>query len=205
MNFRAKCMLIIFHPLDCFDIIKRERCRRDILVAGVFYFLAFVLNYGYIFAVHFPLSTQNPVDANLLLEAAMVVIPLFSWVVGSYLITSIMSGESGFFDVFVSSSYCLTPYIVLMPAVALLSQILSTKEAMVFNTLRGFVILWMLILLLAALQRLNDYSAAKTVIVAILSVAAIVIIWAICLLILSLTVQLVFFFTGIMQEFKFKL
>ena len=60
------------------------------------------------------------------------------------------------------------------------------------------------LLLLLALQRLNDYSLKKTVGVAVLSAAAVIVLWAVCLLLFSLTVQFVTFFTGIGGEIQLK-
>lgn len=94
----GKMLLIVFHPLDCMDIIKREKKQARLWVVPVLYLLAFLVNYAYIFLVHFPLESKNPADASLLLEAAMVIVPLFSWVVGSYLMTAITSGESTFLE-----------------------------------------------------------------------------------------------------------
>ena len=196
----GKMLLIVFHPLDCMDIIKREKKQARLWVVPVLYLLAFLVNYAYIFLVHFPLESKNPADASLLLEAAMVIVPLFSWVVGSYLMTAITSGESTFLESLVASAYALVPYIVLTPLMALSSNLLGSGEAGVYRALRVIVLLWVLLLLLLALQRLNDYSLKKTVGVAVLSAAAVIV----CLLLFSLTVQFVTFFTGIGGEIQLK-
>ena len=51
----GKMLLIVFHPLDCMDIIKREKKQARLWVVPVLYLLAFLVNYAYIFLVHFPL------------------------------------------------------------------------------------------------------------------------------------------------------
>lgn len=87
---------------------------------------------------------------------------------------------------------------------ALSSNLLGSGEAGVYRALRVIVLLWVLLLLLLALQRLNDYSLKKTVGVAVLSAAAVIVLWAVCLLLFSLTVQFVTFFTGIGGEIQLK-
>ena len=134
----------------------------------------------------------------------MVVVPLFSWVVGSYLMTAITSGESTFLEILIASAYALVPYIVITPVLALVSNLLGSGEAGVYQALRTITLLWVILLLLLALQRLNDYSIKKTVGVAVLSVAAVIVMWAVCLLLFSLTVQFVTFFTGIGEEINLK-
>lgn len=207
MNFLKKSLLVIFHPLDCFDIIKRE-CRQkksdSVLLTLFLYFLAFLVNYLYVFIVHFPLSTKEIEDTSILLEAAMVVVPLFSWVVCSYAMTAIMSGESTFKENFTASGYCLVPYIILTPLLGVLSNLFGLGEAGVYSFFKNVSLLWVLLLLFICLKYLNDYTLRKTFGVAILSIIAIVIVWAVCLLFFSLTIQFVYFFIGIFEEINFK-
>lgn len=207
MHPLAKCLLMVFHPLDCCDIIKREHRRgrgERIIIPLFLYILAFLANYAYIFVVHFPLSEKSIVDANVLMEAAMVIVPLFSWVVCSYAMTSISSGESTFRENLAASGYCLVPYIVLTPLLGLFSNLLSLQEAGIFSFLRIAVLLWTILLLLVCLKHMNDYTLMKTARTAVLSVLAVIVMWAVCLLTFSLTIQVVVFFTGIGEEINLK-
>lgn len=207
MNALKKSLLIIFHPLDCFDIIKREDRQKkgdSILITLAFYFLAFLVNYLYVFIVHFPLSDKKPIDTSLILEAALVVLPLISWVVCSYAMTAIMSGESTFKENFTASGYCLVPYIILTPLLGILSNIFEIGEAGVYGFFKNAALIWVVILLFVCLKHMNDYTIRKTIAVAILSIIAIAIVWAVFLLLFSLTIQFIYFFTGIYEEISFK-
>jgi len=166
--------------------------------------MTFLVNYVYIFLVHFPLASKAPTDASLLLEAAMVVVPMFSWALGSYLVTAIMSGESRFSEVLTATSYALVPYIALTPVLGLMSNVLGFSEQGSYQFIKFLTLFWVVLLLLMALKRLNDYSLSKAIGVALLSVIAVIIMWAVCLLMFSLTVQLIFFFTGFGGEINLK-
>lgn len=199
--------MALLHPLDFLDIVKRERrtnVKSQIITVVALHFLAFLANYTYVFLVSFPLASKEPIDANIFLECFIITIPLLTWVIASYAMSSIMSGESEFLEILTTSSYALVPFIIFTPLMALVSQLLGSGEAGMYATLRYGVILWVLILLVLGLQRLNDYTIPKTIIVTLVSVLAMVIIWAVCLLLFSLTIQLVSFFTGFWQEINLK-
>ena len=68
VSFLNKALLAIFHPIDCFDIIKRERGKFKPFPVAVLYLVAVLVNYLYIFIVHFPLSEKKTTDANIALE-----------------------------------------------------------------------------------------------------------------------------------------
>ena len=107
VSFLRKTLLSFFHPIDCFQIIKRERDRFRILPVLVLYLLAAAVNYLYIFIVHFPLSGKQPVEANVALELAMVTVPLFTFTVASYAVTAILNGESRFTELVTAYAYSL--------------------------------------------------------------------------------------------------
>lgn len=203
-HFFQKCLLILFHPIDCLDIIKRESKKFKILPVLVLNLLAVAVNYIYVFIVHFPLSKRNTVDANLGLEIAIVIIPLFTWTIASYLLTAIMSGESYFTELLTAYSYSLVPYILITPILGVISNVLSYEQVGVYFFFKYVALIWSLFLMFLALRCLNDYSFPKTILVSLLSVIAIFVLWAVVLLLFSLTIQLVTFFKDIYNEIIFK-
>lgn len=205
VSFLKKALLMIFHPIDCFVMIKRERARFKIWPAALLYLLAVIANYLYIFIVHFPLSEKQSTDANIGLELAMVIVPLFTWTVASYAITAIINGESHFTELITANAYTLVPYIVLTPLLGIISNILSYEQAGVYFFFKYVSLLWVLLLLFLALKYLNDYTLWQTVGITVLSLIAMVVIWAVILLLASLTLQLITFFADVYKEIIFKL
>lgn len=198
-------LMILFHPLEFFDIIKRERTKKFPWLSVVcLYLLAFLANYSYIFIVNFQLSTKEPIDANILLELATVAVPLLSWTVASFAMSSILNGESKLLEITQATAYCLVPQIVMTPLLGLFSNLLSASESGLYQSLRTFVIVWMVILLFLGLKRLNDYSFWKNVLVALISLFAIVVMWAVIVLLFALTIQLLNFIGGIGKEINLK-
>ncbi|MBS5479604.1 MAG: hypothetical protein KHX46_00540 [Clostridiales bacterium] len=205
MNPFALALTTLFHPIDSLDIIKRERERKRALIpAVVLLLLAFFVNYLYVFIVSFQLQEKEAIDANLLLECGIIGVPLITWVVASFGITSILSGESKLPEIFIASCYSLTPFIVFTPILAALSHILSTSEQGVYTFLRTGLVVWVVLLIFLSLKKLNDYGFMKTVLVAIIALAFMVIILAVVILLVSLTAQLITFFTGLWEEIDLK-
>ena len=192
------------HPFDCYDIIKRDTKKFKWYIPLIFYLLVTAVNYSYLFYVHFPLSIRDVTDANILLEAGIIVFPHFSWVVASYAMTAIMDGESSFMQQFEAATYALTPLIVITPILGLVSRILTITEAGIYHTIYSAVYLAVVVFLFLALMVLNDYSFPKALLVAFLSILAMVVMWCVLLLLLSLTLQLFNFFANIINEFQMK-
>ena len=87
----------------------------------------------------------------------------------------------------------------------LLSNILSFEQAGVYNFFKFVSLLWVLILIFVALKVLNDYTLWQTVGIVLLSLVMTVVIWAVVLLLFSLTVQLFSFFGDVYHELVYKL
>ena len=205
VSFLNKALLTVFHPIDCFDIIKRERGKFKPLPVAALYLMAVLVNYLYIFIVHFPLSQKKATEANIALELFMVVVPLFTFSIASYAVTAIINGESKFTEMLTAQAYALTPYIILTPVLGALSNIISFDQSGVYFFFKYVSLIWVFILIFMAVKYLNDYSLMQTVGIVFLSLIMTVIIWAVLLLLFSLTLQLFSFFTDIYHEIIYKL
>ena len=134
----------------------------------------------------------------------MVAVPLFTFTVASYAVTAIINGESRFTELLTAYAYALTPYIVLTPVLGIVSNLLSFEQAGVYFFFKYVSLLWVIILIFIALKYLNDYTLWQTVGIVLLAVIMTVIVWAVILLLFSLTLQLVSFFTDLYREFIYK-
>ena len=196
-------MLTLCHPLDSIDILKAEvKKKRSYLAVPLLLALCVIVNYTSVFYTHYSLSSKRPENADFLIEAAIVILPFLSFTVATYFMSSIMNGESKFSEQITAYSYALVPYIILKPIISLLSLILSSGEVGFYNFLQIIALGWTLILIFTAIKRLNDYSLWTAIAVTLLALLMVVIMWALILLIASLTIQTGSFFTGIFEEFS---
>lgn len=203
MNYFRMLLLIIFHPVECMVIIKREKSFRWWLIP-VFYGSAAFAKCLYAFTVHFPLTNKSPQNISVLLEIAVLTVPLLSWVICSYLMTSLIDGESTIKDQFAVSCYCTVPYTLVTLVSIVISQFMSLQEEGIFNAVKGAALIWMMLLLFVSLMVLNDYSISKTLGITLLSLIAIVILWAVLILLFSLTVQLFSLVFNFIREVQLK-
>ena len=174
--------IMLFHPLEAFDIIKLERDTQiKVWPAILLVLLAGVEKYASNFLVSFQFRQKELSGVNLWIEMAYVIIPFAVWVIANFCMTAIMDGESKPKEIFVTSAYCLAPFIVLTP-----------------------VRVWVVLLLFFALLRQNDYGQVKAIGVTLLCILFMVIFMAVFIFLASLTIQLVSSVQEVFQEIERK-
>ena len=196
------CAQILVHPLDCFDLIKRDRDKTPVLTMIIICVLAVVCQIADVYLTSFSLNPNLPEESNILLLLAIIFVPLFSWVIGSYSTTTLMSGEAKLAESFTGAVYTLVPYIVSTPILIALSYLLSTDTAGLYSALRAIVVIWIVILNFLSFIRLNDYGFLKGLGVAFIGIVATLLIWAVILLLFVFTYQAFLFVKEVALEIK---
>ena len=74
-----------------------------------------------------------------------------------------MYGEGKFKAVFIGSAYMLSPYLVFMPIVNLLSYVLTRNEGFVITFSTTIIWAYVLLLLFFSVKEINNYSVKKTI------------------------------------------
>ena len=203
MNAYKLAVVMIFHPLDAFVYIKRNRDKIRLWSTVLIYVIMVIERYLYILFVHKPLSTMDIQNTNIMLELAVLLLPILTWVVSIYGLTSVKSGENTLKEIYVASSFCLIPYIIITPLSILISQILSLEEQKLYSSIQFIMLAWIIILLFASVMFMNNYSFSKTVFISIISLIGILLIWAALLLVFTLAYQIVLFIGQLIQELEF--
>ena len=199
-------LLMLYHPLEAFDILKMERERKGMLLPAVLLLLiASLEKYANNFAVGFQFRGRDLNSISLAVELAYVLIPVVVWVVANFCMTSIMGGESKPKEIFVTACYCLAPYIVLTPVAAALSHILGASEAGLYYFLQSAALVWVILLLFFALLRQNNYSFLQALGITFLCVAFMVVLAAVVVFLIALSMQFVSAVTEVFQEFQRKI
>lgn len=197
--------IILFHPLEAYDIIKLERDTQiKVLPAVLLVLLAGLEKYAANFLVSFQFREKEPGSVNLWIEMAYVVIPIAVWVIANFCMTSIMDGESKPKEIFVTAAYCLAPFIVLTPIRVALSHVLGDGEAGFYYFLQSAALVWVVLLMFFALLRQNDYGLFKAIGVTLMCVLFMAIFMAVFVFLASLTIQLVSSVQEIFQEIERK-
>ncbi len=122
------------NPADATYDIKRKN--RVSMFSGTVLLLIYFLFYLiYIYGLGFLFNTRIIADINLMEEALKIFLPLFLWVISNYLVSSIREGEGRFRDVYVTTIFSLTPIVLVLPVVTILSHVLTYNEEFIITML----------------------------------------------------------------------
>jgi len=154
-------MYTIRHPIDCFYYIKRgQRC--SVSTAILIYIASFAVfiwdqaGKGFIF------NRNNIMYLSPVYFVAIFLLPLMLWVVCSYMVSAVMYGEGKFRAIFIGAAYMLSPYLLFMPIVNLLSYVLTSNEGFVIKFSCTIIWSYVLLLLFFSVKEINNYSTGKT-------------------------------------------
>ena len=149
------------HPIDAWFYVKRER-RCSVFSACIVYALCFLVfvwdraGKGYIF------NTADLARTSPFYYIAVFFLPLALWTVCGYMVSSVMYGEGHFRSVFIAGAYMLSPYLVFMPVINLLSLVLTLNEAFVIEFGTVLIWAWVILLLFLSIKEIHNYSPRRT-------------------------------------------
>ena len=131
-------MLYVFrylkNPSDGSYEIKRKK-RVSMFSATILLAIYFLIYLIYIYRLGILFNYRVISEINILEEMLKIFLPFFLWVISNTLVSSIREGEGKFKDVYVSTIFSVTPIIIVLPIVTILSQVLTYNEAFIINLL----------------------------------------------------------------------
>ncbi len=194
---------VLFRPYEMFSYLRRDRGKIRLLPPLIILVLMSCVRLLSILLTHFPLASVEVKDANWGMEVLLLVVPLLSWTIASYAVTSVVGGESRFSEVFFASCYCMIPYCLFTLPITAFSNLLSRNEAGLYGLLLTVVTTWTLVLFILSVKSLNGYSVGKTLVVCLLSIVAIALLWLTVFLLAMLCAQVLQFVAGIGRELRY--
>lgn len=200
--FIETVVCVLFHPMDAFYRIKYNR--KALRVWPVLLMLAILVVEKILFRqiIHFPL-TDSVMYVDYFKDLAVFFLPIVSWIVVCYAITSIKDGKQTFIETASSTLYSFVPYMILYIPITALSNIMCTSEAGLYNALQLILMIWCLLLIFCNFKILNEYSFGKAVGTIIIIIFAMVCLWIICFLFYIIVSQLFTFVGDIYTEFVY--
>lgn len=202
MNMLGLPIVMLFHPSDAFYYIKTRRKSINYLYCMVMFLMVVVVRIASIFITHFPIAALQPRDANIGLEFVKYILPVVTWVISCYAITTISEGETLFGEMFAAAAYSMTPYIACTIPLALLSRIMDNEQLGLYNFIQYAIWIWVLCIFFLSVMNLNNFTFGQTVKICILSIITMFLLWAVLILVFALTSQLVQFVGDVIIEVK---
>jgi hypothetical protein len=195
---------VLVHPIEAFEKIKANRDRVTALPIAVLLALVMAVRIAFIYLVHFPVSKLDPRDTNIVLEMVRFLVPVLSWGIVTFAITSIWDGECVFGECIATAVAGMMPYVVLAIPVALLSRILEIDQKGFFAFANTAMFTWVGLLLFTGLLTMNAYTFRQAIRVTLVCVVSILLFWAVFLLLATLIYQLYHFVQGILVELRMR-
>lgn len=186
MKSKIKFILhILFHPADGFWDMKREK-RGSLSVCIVLMLLNFVTMVISEYGVGFIFDTSLGKNKDIMFLFAVAVVPVFIFSLANLSITTFLEGEGTFKDIFMMVCYSLTPMIFMRVVTTLLTNFMSLDEKIYVTVLSSIATIWVIWLLFIGVMQIHNYSMARTVSSAVLTIVAMAIIIFLALLFLDM-------------------
>jgi len=195
---------IIFHPFDGFYDMKHEK-RGSIKAAAILLGLTIMsfifrnLVSGYIFA---PYRNET---FDFMAQIMYVLIPVALWCLANWCLTTLMDGEGSMKDIFMMTSYALTPVLILNIPAGILSNILIIEEAALLSSITNLAYGWTFFLIFIGVMIIHNYSIPKNIVTSVFSIGGMAVITFIALLYFGLMQRIIAFISNIGNEIMFRL
>jgi len=204
MSWARMFVGVLVHPIDAFEAIKANRDRITVLPIAVLLALVMAVRIAFIYLVHFPVSTLDPRDTNIVLEMVKFLVPVLSWGIVTFAITSIWDGECVAGECMATAVAGMMPYVVLAVPLALFSRILEVDQKGFFAVANAAMFTWVGLLLFSGMMTMNAYTFRQAIRVGLVCVVSILLFWAVFLLLATLIYQLYHFVQGVLVELQMR-
>ena len=204
------CVMMLFHPIVVGEHIKRQRGvpgfkRLTVILALAILALALAVNIFSIYFTHYPLATVSVRKANLLLECGKLFVPVLTWVLASYAMTTILDGGTKIGEALLYNALTLVPYVVFTVPAVLLSRLMDGGQAGVYGVITGGLLLWVVALMIIGIKEMNEYNIGKTLLVVLLTVFTMAVIWATAVLLFTISSQFVTMIREVYYEIIYRM
>lgn len=195
---------IMRHPFDGFwDMVFEKRgstaAASGILGAVILLNLISMVCSGYIVTGDYSNSE------NLLFKGIMgIVIPIALWCVANWSVTSLMNGSGTFKNVYMYTCYALSPMLIGLPLLTVLSNFISNDEMALYSIIQILMYIWVAFLLFVGTVTVHQYTAGKAVLAILIIFIGIGIIVFLFLLCITVGQQMTGFIERLWEEIRMR-
>lgn len=205
-SFRTDLNFVFYmmkHPIDGFYYIKRGY-RGGFLSASVIYILIFIVFIADRLFRGFVFNETDLTKTPIISIVISFILPLFLWVIMSYMISSINDGEGTLKKIYISTAYALSPYLIISPIVTAISHVLTLNEAFIVDFGWNIAVIWSAVLLFISVREIQNYKFTTTIKNIILTFLLIILAIVTCLLLYLMFKQMIVFFEGLWKELAYR-
>lgn len=201
LKFALYC---ITHPLDGFWDLTHEK-RGSYAAANTILILTLLARVMKLRFTSFIFLRVYWEELNIFLYIASILFPLILFVVGNWGCTTLFDGKGRLGQVYMGTCYCLTPYPLIQFPLMIFSNVVTVDEAEFYTVLSGISLVWVGLLIIAAMGQIHEYSMAKNLLFMVASLFAMLVIIFILMLFFSMITQGLAYFLSLGREILFRL
>ncbi|GFH93556.1 hypothetical protein IMSAGC003_00082 [Lachnospiraceae bacterium] len=150
------------NPFDGYYLIHHEE-KVSVLTATLLYLWLIVLQITNLYFTSYLFNQVEIAYVNLASLIGRILLPLLLFVVCNFLVSTISGGEGKLKHVYCGTIYALSPYLVFMLPLQILSNILTENERFFYEFGYMAIICWCGILLYLMVQEVHVYSVSQAI------------------------------------------
>lgn len=195
---------VITHPFDGFWDLTREK-RGSMAVANLLVILTLMTRLWGMRYTNFMFNGVRWERVNIWSQISGILGPLLIYCVANWCLTTLFDGKGRMKDVYIGMAYSLTPYILIMNPVTIISNFVTVEEGAFIAYFEVLALGWVVALMLVSVMQIHDYSLFKALMAIVFSVVGMMIIVFLILLFFSLISDAIGFFISIYKEITYRL
>ncbi|MGG1515515.1 hypothetical protein ABE504_08880 [Paenibacillus oryzisoli] len=194
-------LFIMFHPYEGFYRLKgRKITVWSLLIQVVFILMAKLANVYWTGFIFHPFNLKSIIWWK---DQLYLVVPVATWIIANYLISTIKDGEGRFREVLQGAIYAMVPYVLFSIPILLLSNILVLEEKILITMLTTIMWLWVGLLFFVKAQVTHNFEFVENIRNSITTVLTIGMIWVFIAVGAGLTFNLWDFIYSLYKEVAF--
>ncbi|MDR0909189.1 MAG: YIP1 family protein [Spirochaetaceae bacterium] len=191
------------HPFDGFWDLTHEG-RGSVMAANIITLAMILVEIMRLTLTNFQFLIINLEKFNIITVFLRIILPLGLWTVANWSLTTLMDGKGKLKDIYMATSYALVPYIIVNFLMIVLSQFITAQEGSVYHVLIAFSTIWSVLLVLAGMMMIHDYSASKAILSSLLTIVGVGIMVFLFLMFFSLISDAIAYFISLYKEIVFR-
>ncbi len=154
--------LMLRNPFDGYYSIHHEE-KVSVFTATLLYLWLIVLQISDLYVTSYLFNQTDIAYVNLTGLVGRIMLPLLLFVVCNFLVSTISGGEGKLRHVYCGTIYALSPYLVLMLPLQIISNALTANESFFYQFGYMVIICWCGILLYLMVQEVHVYSVSEAI------------------------------------------
>lgn len=192
------------HPIDGSYGVRWEG-KSSYLCAGILLTIFIIETIINKYFCGFLLKTVEEGRYDLVGDIGTVLVVFFLLTACCYLMCTINDGESTFKQLVCGFAYCLTPFLIIVPFIILLGNVVTYNEAFLMEFANLFVYVWCIILIFLAIKEINNYSVKDTIKIIFLTAFTVLIVCLLAFILYVLCRQVVDFVVDLVREAVYRI